>query len=161
MHYIGMALRYLGQTLLFATGTFFIVTIILDMFEGRAGISELSPLEIIFIVALFILGNNHYKKSSQESLSRFRILYLPMRNLGWYFLLTLTLSFFLVGVYDEGEEILHKRIESEAIIFQYSFTNAIQLTNFFIVLLCVYLATPDTLLKKSVLKKGSSGETTG
>lgn len=126
-------LTFLAKGLLATSGVVILACTFAEIFEGTISITELSILELLFIVTLCASAYRHCKNSTALGLKWHRILYLPLRNCGYLLLLALTALIFFI---QQGNSLAELNAEMLA--------NSImeQLFSFGLILFCFYFATP-------------------
>ncbi len=134
----------LGQSLLVTLGLLVVANLLFDAFESSLSFLEISTTEMIYFVLLFFLIKNHIEKSLMHSFHWKKVLYLPLRNLGWYGLTMVALSIFLTAA-TEGEK-----------KFEFTYDHVFHLIDYAVIALCIYMATPKGVTGKQPNSSGKS-----
>ena len=131
---IGEMLRitflFVGRAILVLFGLLGVVFFFWDAFEQSISFLEISTMEMMFFVVFFILIKNHIEKSSMYKMPWKTALYLPLRNIGWFSLLSIIPIIFLIMQSERGNNIISE------------YEHILQLIKFIVIAFCIYMATP-------------------
>lgn len=127
-------LKRISTTLLGFFGLLFFTLMLYEQFEGHADFWELSLFETLFWGAFLFLSVRLYTEAKQAGASITRMLYLPLRNMGFAFLSEL-LIIVVAAAFLTGAEL--KKVFLENATTHQNLDQAIYLA---IVLLCIHLA---------------------
>lgn len=133
-------LLFIGRSILVVLGILQIAGTLIITFEESLSFLEISTLEMIFFVALFFLVKNYIDASKRHNLDWKMALYRPLRNLGWYMMVGITLVIF-------------ESVTTGKLDLSMEDANAWQIIDYIIVMFCIHLATP----KERDDKKTTSG----
>jgi len=120
---------FIGKSILILFGILEIVGIIWGAFEQSLSFLEISTLEMLFFVIFFFLVKQYVVAIEEYKLPWRSALYRPLRNLGWFGLIS-TLPFFFI------------LIQQENFNFFFKYEKALQFTDYIGVAICIYLAIP-------------------
>ena len=90
---------------------------------------EISTLEMSFFVVFFFLIRRHINAAAEYKMPWRKAVYLPLRNLGLFFLLSLVPIIFIW-------------IQQESFNFTFKYEKVMQLIGYIGVAICIYLAAP-------------------
>lgn len=127
----------IGRGLLVFFGVISFIGLLFGQFEESLTISEISILEFIFWGLLISLCWHHYLLCNAVNMDLKTTFYLPLRNIGWIFLVELLV---LIGILIF--------LNNKIVIFYYKNENIYQIIQMAIFLLCIYFASP----KQEVVK---------
>jgi len=132
-HWAKATLLFIGQSLLFCLGSVYLTITFVDFFEGSFSFAEVSTLEILFSLVLISLVGRHITASKAVGLKWARVLYRPLRNMGWF-----GLGWLLIEIYIEmyGVGVMDSKLYSA------ENSNRMQLFDLLILQLCLYWAAP-------------------
>jgi|GEM_PF-4704699 len=140
-HKAKSALLFFGQSLLFCLGLTALIFTFVGLFEGSFSFAEMSLLEIIFTLVLVFLICRYLTASKASGLTWRRMLYLPLRNIGWFSLISYL--FFIFFTLNEGADNLNVLLAKNA--------NRMQWVDFIFIQLCLYWAAPKLPAEQSVV----------
>jgi len=129
---------FIGKSILVLFAVLMIVVVVLMAFEESISFLEISTMEMLFVVVFFFLVKRYIDNVGQSKLSWRKRLYLPLRNIGWFSILTIIPLVFIL-------------IKQESLIFKYE--NLIQIFTYIGVAICIYMAAS----KDNVVSESESG----
>ncbi|AKH21150.1 hypothetical protein [Sedimenticola thiotaurini] len=126
---IKTAFLFIGKSILILFGFLEFISVIWEAFEQSISFLEISSLEMFFFVVFFFLVRRHINAASEYKMPWIKALYLPLRNLGWLFLLFSVPIIFISA-------------QQESVNFISRYENILQFIEYIGVAICTYLAAP-------------------
>lgn len=123
------AFSFIGKSILILFGLLEIVSVVWEAFEESISFLEISTMELIFFVVFFFLVKRYVESVGQSKLSWWKRLYPPLRNIGWFSILTTIPLIFIL-------------IQQESFNFIFKYEKLLQIFTYIGVAVCIYMATP-------------------
>lgn len=136
-YWVKASTLFLGRGTLLIFGLLFFTLIIFDQFEDSLSLWEISASEAMFWFVLLGVSVRHYRRCRLANLKTPSIIYKPLRNIGWFFLIIC--SSFVLFLRIEGLDVLQELFEAllkPLVLFIYD------LISISIVFACIYFASP-------------------